>query len=81
MRQAPAPPPMPDPPDRVAALKDGLRLSSALALRGLARADAAGRTLASRLWHRTRLPTHAEVTALRASVTDLTRAVRDLSRA
>ena len=72
---------MPDAPDRIAALKDGLRLSAALSLRSLARVDAAGKAFVSRVWRRTPLPTHSDVAALRASITDLTRAARDLRRA
>ena len=72
---------MPDAPDRIATLKDGLRLSAALALQALARADAAARDAGARLWHSRGLPTTSDAAALRASITDLTRAVRDLQRA
>ena len=71
---------MPDSPDRVADAKDRLRLAAALALQAVASLDAAGRRTAARLRPRP-LPTQTDVRALRASVSDLTRAVRDLDRA
>ena len=52
-----------------------------LALRAVATVDSAAKTAASGLWSRTSLPRRSDVNALNASISDLTRAVRDLKRA
>ena len=86
MRQTLVPPPKPDmtssdPIDLVAKTKNGLRLTTALALRSVAALDQVATDAMRRLWKRTTLPTSTDVQTLRASITDLTRAVRDLDRA
>ena len=78
MRQTPARRRMPDANDVVADAMDCLRLTVALALRGVAILDGAVKDAASRLWSRTSLPTPSDVRALHASLTDLNRAIRAL---
>ena len=69
---------MPDSVDRVADAKDRVRVLASLALRALASVDEAARGAASRL--ASPFATRSDVRALRASITHLTRAVRDLGR-